>query len=174
MMNYTFVPMTQEYASVIVEQWKYDGDFSIYDYENEAEHIFDEQAWGMGLFAVLDQKQELIAELSIEFYNDQEEPLEYSDFADPSLVNSCEMWIGFGLRPDLVGQGHGAEFVQACVDFAVRQTHYQRKTVGLGVALFNQRAIKAYEKAGFSIFQQTSGEIAGRQLECVQMRKILP
>ena len=50
--EYEFVPMTREYAHAIVDQWKYGGEYSIYDYSNEAEHMLDPTAWGVGLFAV--------------------------------------------------------------------------------------------------------------------------
>lgn len=173
-MKYTFIPMNRKYATRMVENWKYAGEYSIYNYENETDHILDEQGWASGIFAVLDQKGELIGELSVDFYNEQEEPLDYSDYGNEELRNQCKLWIGFGLRPDLVGQGRGAEFVTACCDFAVQHFEYRGKSIGLGVAWFNQRAIKAYEKAGFEIFQKTIGDIAGRELECVYMRKNLP
>jgi ribosomal-protein-alanine N-acetyltransferase len=63
--------------------------------------------------------------------------------------------------------------VAACVEYAVRQCHYRGKYARLGVATFNQRAIKAYEKAGFEIFDHTVGDISGKTFECVYMRKKL-
>jgi RimJ/RimL family protein N-acetyltransferase len=57
------------------------------------------------------------------------------------------VFYGLGLRPDLTGRGHGAEFVDAGIAFA-------RSTLGAGrivldVAAFNERALKVYERAGF-------------------------
>lgn len=172
-MNYTFAPMNREYASAIVDTWKYEKEYSIYDYSNEAEHMLDEDGWGKGIFAVLNQEGSLIGELSIEFFDAQGQYTEYRDFDDEALLNGRELWIGFGLRPDLVGQGHGSKFVIACVEFAIQNCHYRGEYVRLGVAIFNQRAIKTYEKAGFKKFEQALGEISGKTFECVYMRKRL-
>ncbi|MCB9423250.1 MAG: GNAT family N-acetyltransferase [Ardenticatenaceae bacterium] len=172
-MNYTFVPMNKTYAITIVETWQYKNEYAIYNYINEADHMLDSDAWGKGIFAILNLQGELVGELSIEFYDEQGNYTEYADFDNNTLINQREMWIGFGLRPDLVGQGHGAEFVTACTAYAVRHYHYRGEYVGLGVATFNQRAIKAYTQAGFHIFEHTIGEINGQSFEVVHMRKKL-
>jgi ribosomal protein S18 acetylase RimI-like enzyme len=39
--------------------------------------------------------------------------------------------------------------------------------------MFNQRAIKTYEKVGFQKFEQTVGEIGEKTFECMHMRKSL-
>ncbi len=172
-MEYIFIPMNQKYASTIVDTWKYEKEYSIYNYSNEADHMFDEEGWGKGIFAVLNQERDLIGELSIEFINSQGKFTNFRDFADETLINECELWIGFGLRPDLVGQGRGTKFIMACIDFAIQNTHYHGEYVRLGVAMFNQRAIKTYEKAGFHKFEQAIGEISGKVYECAYMRKRL-
>lgn len=172
-MNYTFVPMDEVYASEIVNTWKYENEYAIYDYSNEADHMLDKEAWDGGIFAILDQNGELVGELSIEFLTEEEEYTPYAEFGDQALTNQCKLWIGFGMRPDLIGQGRGAEFVTACVEYAVEHHQYRGEYVGLGVALFNQRAIRAYEKAGFQIFERTKGTINNKTFDCVHLRKKL-
>jgi hypothetical protein len=81
-MKYTFVPMNQEYASTIVDTWKYEKEYSIYDYSNEADHMFDEEGWGKGIFAVLNQERVLIGEHSIEFIDSQGQYTDSCNFAD--------------------------------------------------------------------------------------------
>jgi len=169
-LRYRFVSMTREYAQAIVEQWKYGGDYSIYDYVHEAEHMLDAAGWGVGVFAVLDGRGALLGELSIEFYDQAEHYTEYEDYGDDALINHREMWIGFGLRPDWVGRGLGPGFVRACAHFAVEHCHYRGEYVRLGVAAFNQRAIKAYERAGFEAYDRAVGKIAGREYDGVYMR----
>jgi ribosomal-protein-alanine N-acetyltransferase len=169
-MEYEFVPMTREYAHAIVDQWKYGGEYSIYDYSNEAEHMLDPTAWGVGLFAVLDSSGELVGELSIEFFDQSEQHTEYDEYGDNALINSREMWIGFGLRPNLVDRRLGPEFVATCVRFAVDHCNYRAGYVRLGVAAFNGRAIKAYERAGFQAYEHAVGKIAGQEYEVVYMR----
>ena len=172
-MKYTFVPMNKEYATTIVDTWKYENEYSIYDYSHEAEHMLNSEGWGRGIFAVLSQEGDLVGELSIEFFDEQGQYTQYHDYRDEALINQRELWVGWGLRPDLVGEGRGAEFVMACVEYAVRQCHYRGEYARLGVARFNQRAIKAYGKAGFEIFDHTVGDINGKSFECVHMRKKL-
>ena len=171
--DYNFVPMNREYAFMIVDTWKYENEYSIYDYSNEADHMLDEEGWGRGIFAVLDQDGDLVGELSIEFFDRQGQYTNFRDFHDEELINERELWIGFGLRPDLVGQGRGVKFVAACVEYAIQVCRYRGEYIRLGVAMFNQRAIKTYEKAGFEIFEQAIGEISGKSFECVYMRKCL-
>ncbi len=172
-MNYTFVPMNEKYAAEIVNTWKYENEHSVYDYSNEAEHMLDTEAWGNGIFAVLNQEGELVGELSIEFFDEKGDYTAYAEFGNKALINQRELWIGFGMRPDLIGQGRGAGFVTACVEYAVERYQYRGEYVRLGVALFNQRAVKAYEKAGFQIFERTNGTINDKTFECVHMRKKL-
>jgi [ribosomal protein S18]-alanine N-acetyltransferase len=55
--------------------------------------------------------------------------------------------IGLGLHPELTGQGLGSDFLRLALQFVngrLGSTEFQ-----LVVAAFNERAIKAYEKAGF-------------------------
>ena len=172
-MKYTFVPMNSEYATKIVNTWKYENEYAIYDYSNETDHMLEAEAWGCGIFAILNQDRELVGELSIEFLDGEDEFTPYSAFNNRELTNQRILWIGFGMRPDLIGQGCGAEFVMACVRYAIEHFQYRGEYVGLGVALFNQRAIRAYEKAGFQIFEHTTGTINGEEFDCVYMRKEL-
>jgi len=55
--------------------------------------------------------------------------------------------IGLGLRPELTGQGLGAEFFRGGVDFA--RARFPGRPIILNVAAFNERAINVYERAGF-------------------------
>jgi [ribosomal protein S18]-alanine N-acetyltransferase len=172
-MDYTFVSMTREYALRITENWKYEAEYSIYDYANEADHMLDPGAWGSGIFAILSPEGELVGELSIEFFTSDDEATDYADFGNRDLINQRELWIGFGMRPDLVGKGRGAGFVNACAEYAVKRTGYAGEHVFLGVARFNRRAIRAYEVAGFEVFKHTSGTINGETFKTVHMRKKL-
>jgi ribosomal-protein-alanine N-acetyltransferase len=171
LMHYHFVPMTEEYARIIVAQWQYGGEYAFHDYANEAEHILDTSGWGKSVFAALNENDELVGELTTEFFDEHDEYVEYEDF-DVAHLSSAEMWVGFGLKPELTGGGRGAHFVSACLEFALRKHNYQGEYVKLGVPVFNQRAIKVYQRLGFEEFKRETGEMDGRPFEAVQMKKL--
>lgn len=53
------------------------------------------------------------------------------------------------MRPDLLGKGMGAAFVQAIVGDASQR--HPEDEIDLEVLTWNNRAIRAYQKAGFFI-----------------------
>lgn len=168
-----FVAMTVDHARRIVE-WKYDGLYAFYNYDKEAGHILDASQWGNTLFAVLDEANELVGELTLGFLDRDDEWVPQA-VMDKGLLVGCILWIGFGLRPDLTGCGHGLSFVNACVDFAVsfsqKRYHYTGQYVGLGVYQFNQRAIKVYERIGFIKFIEGCSLINGVEYKTQRMKK---
>lgn len=177
-MKYKFVSMNKKHAREMINNWKYEGEYSVYDYCNEEESLLEEESWGFGKFAALDENNNLIGELTIEFFEEVDESSEDDGYVDIKTVKDnpnkiYEMWIGFGLRPDLTGQGLGSEYVSECVDFAVNHHNYKGDYVRLGVAEFNKRAIKSYKKADFKQFNTYEGEIAGKKFKILWMRKAL-
>jgi [ribosomal protein S18]-alanine N-acetyltransferase len=59
--------------------------------------------------------------------------------------------MGGGLRPDLTGQGFGAEIMQAAFEFALQ--NYTPLAFRATVAAFNQRALKVCKKVGYQPVQ---------------------
>ncbi|WP_223069317.1 GNAT family N-acetyltransferase [Paenibacillus caui] len=57
--------------------------------------------------------------------------------------------IGIGMKPELCGHGRGRDFVTAIVQEGLRRA--PGKELDLEVLTWNNRAIKAYQKAGFTI-----------------------
>lgn len=175
-MNFKFVALNDDYASEMINNWKYGGEYSIYDYENEEEFLLNSKNWGVERFVALDENEKLVGELTIEFFREVDKDSEDDGYVDIQTVKDnpyevYEMWIGFGLRPDLTGKGIGKEFISECVNFAVKQYKYKGDYVRLGVAEFNKRAIKTYEKVGFQVFDTYNGEIDGKKHKILWMRK---
>lgn len=93
------------------------------------------------------------------------------EFGDPdlrrkqyvSVVNDQELLCGFaqlfpmegvvrlgiGMRPELCGHGLGHLFMDAIVQAALRR--YPEREIDLEVLTWNQRAIRTYQKCGFTI-----------------------
>lgn len=57
--------------------------------------------------------------------------------------------LGIGMRPELCGHGLGRRFVDAVVLAALQR--YPGREVDLEVLTWNQRAIRTYQKSGFTI-----------------------
>ncbi|MFS0559968.1 GNAT family protein [Terribacillus sp. 179-K 1B1 HS] len=132
---YQIVPMTQSQAESIANNWKYDGDYSFYDMDQDEEDMdefLDPKEREGNVFAV-QQEKELIGFVSVTYEKEEAE-------------------IGFGIRPDLTGQGLGQSFVSFLVE-AVDEM-YQPERVSLSVAAFNKRAITVYERVGFQRTEQ--------------------
>jgi [ribosomal protein S18]-alanine N-acetyltransferase len=112
---------------------------------------------------------ELLAEIGAweyeppyDFYEGRHEPVRnperfFAAFdADGMLIGfyyyeleDCVLTYGLGLRPDLIGQGRGLEFVLAGLELGRRRFRPQR--IVLAVAAFNARAVRVYERAGFAV-----------------------
>jgi ribosomal-protein-alanine N-acetyltransferase len=154
-MKYIFTPMNQKYASDIVSNWNYDYIYSFYDMaadEDDLRIFMDTKNWHNIIRAVLNENDELVGWAS--FYTEND-----------------EVWLSLGLRPDLTGQGLGAEFVSECVRYAT--SHYSpiNDTIKLAVALFNQRAIKVYQRAGFLETNRTVRNTHIGQVDFIEMEK---
>ncbi len=121
--------MNEMYANDIAD-WHYEGVYSFYDMAADAHDLMDTKNGRDIIKAVLNEDAELVGWAA--FYTEND-----------------EFRLSLYLRPDLTGQGLGEEFVAECVNYAI--SHYQltKHTIKLAVALFNQRAIKVYQRVGF-------------------------
>jgi ribosomal-protein-alanine N-acetyltransferase len=63
------------------------------------------------------------------------------------VVQGVEVEVGLGLRPDLTGRGLGAGYLEAGLGFA--RERWAPERFALDVYPWNERAIRAYERAGF-------------------------
>ena len=67
--------------------------------------------------------------------------------------------VGWGVRPDLTGQGHGSAYVAAILAFA--QQTFAPARLRTTVAEFNKRSRRVCEKAGFRQVQVFSARTDG-------------
>lgn len=69
------------------------------------------------------------------------------------------MWVGWSMAPQFCGKVNGGNFVNRCVK-ELREFTGHTGRILLSVAAWNQRAIRAYQKAGFSYVETIQDEIA--------------
>ena len=139
-MNYKkikFAAMTEEYARLI-SCWKYEGEYAFYDHsEGDITGYMDGTH-----YACIDADGELIGYFC--FGKDAQIPTVEEYVYDDEFLD-----VGLGLRPDVCGKGFGLFFLNEGLDFAKQA--FGTKQFRLSVAVFNERAIKVYQKAGFCV-----------------------
>jgi len=134
--------MTEENANAIA-QWTYDDIYSLYN--NTGDNI-DGYMDGTH-FACTNLNGELVGYFC--FGEEARIPTEENDVYDEGFLD-----IGLGMRPDLCGKGYGVSFLSKGLEFA--QELYKTTQFRLTVVTFNERAIKAYTKAGFLVEREVT------------------
>ena len=160
-MSLTFRAIDENSARKIMD-WHYESPYDIYDLsspdpEDTLQYLLDPQN---AFHAIHNQTGELEAFCS--FGPDGQ--VTGGDYSTPALD------IGLGVRPDLTGQGHGSEFINAVIDFATQT--YSPDRLRVTIAAFNRRAKRVWEKAGFQVVQNFQG--GWTNLEFVIMMKSRP
>jgi ribosomal-protein-alanine N-acetyltransferase len=170
-MKFKFVPMNRAYATEIKAKWHYSGEYSFYDYSQD-DSIDDPQNWN-NVFGVLNVDIPSVAPTGSSTDKTRDSP------ADPLseligeftiYIEEGELWVGCGMKPTLTGKGYGEAFVRAGVEFGIDYFHYRGKFVKLAVLETNLRAIKVYQRVGFTIFSSYTEEIGGKTLQFVKLR----
>jgi RimJ/RimL family protein N-acetyltransferase len=139
-MDFIIREMTMEDA-IQIAQWKYGEPYSLYSMDGNREAI-----------------DEFIGGTYYSVHNEYDELIGYFCFGETAQVPGGRMNnlyggdniidIGLGLRPDLTGKGIGLNFINSGIKFAINK--FNSLTIRLTVATFNDRAIKVYERAGFT------------------------
>lgn len=151
-MQFRFRALTESDAQAIAN-WHYEGEYAFYDMDQDLEdlaELMDPQNWAEKYCGVFDENTELVGFFCFE---PEGEALE----------------IGLGLRPDLTGKGWGESFVGAGLAYAKEK--FAPRIFRLSVAVFNQRAIRVYEKAGFKPDGVFINSTNGGQYEFLNMVK---
>ncbi|MGB6179554.1 GNAT family N-acetyltransferase [Carnobacterium sp.] len=152
-MNIKIDMLSQQNAVKIADEWKYDGEYSFYnmtedpeDYEEIISPILRENNY----FQVI-INNELFGFFVLEQTDD--------------IVN-----MGVGIKPELTGNRLGVQFISLILDFI--KENYFIPTVRLGVAKFNIRAQKVYEKVGFTKTREYQQPTNGTTYTFVEMEFI--
>ncbi|WP_058300924.1 GNAT family N-acetyltransferase [Gorillibacterium timonense] len=128
-------PLAEEYAKELC-LWRYEPPYAIYNWPSWTEMLAggtefaDETIRQSQYRAVLDEEGELVG--FIQFF--------------PMLGVTR---LGLGLRPDLCGRGYGCSLAREAAQEALRRN--PDNEIDLEVRIDNERAVRAYRKAGFTI-----------------------
>ena len=142
-MKLSIQPLTEIQIREFI-QWRYAGPYAMYaitgDNEDELVAFFSDPA--NGYFAIVDETGLLLG---------------FCNFGEDARVpggdySAVAIDVGIGMRPDLTGQGQGADYAQAVFDFA--QTQYPGKPFRVTIAEFNKRAQRVFEKHDFQVMDR--------------------
>ena len=124
-----------------IAQWRYPPPYEIYSLSPEdAESLMRPE---FQYYAALDDEGALLGYFC--YGDDARIPAAFEQglYADGSLTD-----LGLGMRPDRTGRGLGTAFLSAGLTFGERL--FGAKGFRLTVAAWNVRAVRLYEKCGFS------------------------
>ncbi|WP_274366258.1 GNAT family N-acetyltransferase [Paenibacillus thermotolerans] len=155
-----FVPMTETIAGEI-SQWTYPHPYDLYSMDGSKECI--SELMNGDYFFVEDDCNQIIGFVCCGSSARVPGGYEAGIYKDDDVLD-----IGLGLRPEVTGKGLGSDFVYHAVQFI--GTYFGKSKIQLVVAAFNERAIKAYRKAGFTLGELFHSRVSGKQVPFVVMR----
>ena len=131
--------MTEAQAQEI-NTWAYEKPYDLYSFSEEKEDI-DELLDG-SYYSCYNTNGELIG------YFCYGKTAQVPGGIKAELYNGTDVLdIGLGMKPSLVGQGLGKNFLRHGLNYGQKQ--FNPKKIRLSVATFNKRAIALYESLGF-------------------------
>jgi ribosomal-protein-alanine N-acetyltransferase len=136
-----------------VAGWHYDPPYTFYDWSQD----------GDDLALLLGAKSRKGRFFSV--YDDDDALTGFFEFQ----VEDDVVVVGLGLRPDQTGRGLGVGFVEEGLEFA--REKFKPTAFRLAVAAFNARAIRVYERAGFTRGRMYDHETNGGVFRFVEMER---
>lgn len=138
-MTYTFRPPTEADARAILG-WRYPGIYAVYNANPSrlAVGISALTEPANAYFAIFDAAGTLCGFCCF----GAEARVPDGEYTEPPALD-----VGLGMRPDLTGHGLGLVFFRAILAEGARR--YTPSRFRLTVAVFNERARRVYERAGF-------------------------
>lgn len=132
-------PLTKEIAEEI-SNWEYESPYAVYNFKGHPDDwLMEESTWGTEQFCLVDGET-ILGQVACQ-------------------LDGKDLWVGWSMAPNFCGKGNGSDFVNRCVR-ELREFTGHTGRILLRVAAWNQRAIRAYQKAGFSYVETIQDEIA--------------
>ena len=163
-MPFTFTLMNEAEARTI-QTWQYEEPYRIYSYTPSEDGLAEMLERRSPHYAARDEQGELVG-----FFCYGTSAQVWGN-AEPALYREDRtLDIGLGLRPDLTGKGLGLSFVKAGLAFAREQ--FAPRSFRLFVLSFNERAIRVYERAGFTRVREfAQANPTHGELQFIEMRR---
>ena len=140
------VPRLERHEEIL-SRWRYEGEYAFYNPQEPFRAEHPDRPVGEDMFIWLGADGEVLGHVS---YGPDGQIPTVEGYEYP--VDALD--VGLGLRPDLCGRGLGAEFAARCLRFG--RERYGAGRFRLSVAAFNKRAVKCYQKVGFSVEREVT------------------
>lgn len=138
--EYGVLKSLTEATAVEIGQWEYEKPYDVYNFKGFPDDwLMDRSTWGTEQFCLMDGDV-VLGQVACQ-------------------LEGNDLWVGWSMAPELVGKGNGSAFVWRCVQELKAFTGHKGRIL-LRVAAWNQRAIRAYQKAGFVYVETIQDEIA--------------
>ena len=139
MADYQIIPISREQAEKIIT-WSYQPPYRVYD-------LNPEDLKGLlnpdyRYYCVQDQEDLLVGYCC--YGKDAQVPGGNYSPGEPDVLD-----VGVGMSPTLTGQGSGAAFVGAVLEYGAAT--YRPKVFRATIAGFNQRSLRTFQNLGFEI-----------------------
>ena len=159
-MRFAFRPLTEDDARAMIT-WRYPGPYAFYalDAADLAEILAELPVY----LAAVDERGEVVGFFS--WGPGAQTPGGHR----AGLYPPDALDVGLGLRPDLVGRGLGPAFVAAGLAHLRQTLSPPPERFRLSVATFNERAIRAYARAGFRPGPRFLSPVRGVETEFLLM-----
>ena len=131
--------MTLDIAKEIVT-WVYEPPYDLYSFSGQKDEIIE--LFDGSYYSCFDSNGELIGYFCYGKNAQVPGGWKAEIYNDNNVLD-----IGLGMKPSLVGQGLGKNFLMQGLIYGEKK--YKAEQVRLSVATFNQRAIKLYKRLGF-------------------------
>lgn len=133
---YRFESINEEYIDQLI-LWKYEEEYACYDIEDRISSI-----------------SKLFEESDYDFFvgfNESEEMVGYMEcFFKEDILE-----VGHGLNPIFIGKGLSYDFILDSIEYAVEKYDYSGEVIRILIEPFNKRALKVYQRIGFTIIEET-------------------
>jgi RimJ/RimL family protein N-acetyltransferase len=140
--RFGFLPMSEAFAREVAA-WSYPPPYDLYGWPDWEQMVRD--GYEFADPAIRAVQYRAVVDLSQRPEGEGEkQPVGFVQFFPMANVTR----LGMGLRPESCGRGYGPLVAQAAAEEALRL--YPGLPVDLEVLAWNERAIKAYRKAGFA------------------------
>lgn len=139
--------------AIELSDWKYDYEYSVYNFPNWSE--MEKENWAITVIDKREKQFRKVIDTNMNFIG----WFRFQEFNDNILIS-------LGMNPIYCGKHLGNKFIKTIINY-LNDAH--NKLITLEVRSFNERAIKCYLKSGFKISNKISKIVENTKVDFIIM-----